>query len=79
MTIAEKNIVKSYSNLFDGLSSSSKIELLEKLTKSLRKDKKSRHKNFFESFGAFDSEKSAEEISKEIKESRKFNREDLKF
>ena len=79
MTVAEKYIVETYSNLFDGLNSISKIELLEKLAKSLKKGQISRDNEFYRSFGAFGSEKSAEEIIKEIKESRKFNREELKL
>jgi hypothetical protein len=79
MTVTEKYIVETYSSLFEGLNSASKIELLEKLAKSLKKGDKTTDKEFFKSFGAFGSEKSAEEIIKEIKESRNFNREDLKL
>jgi hypothetical protein len=79
MTVAEKYIVDTYSNLFEGLNSISKIELLEKLAKSLKRERKSKEQDFFKSFGAFGSEKSAEDINREIKESRKFNREDLKL
>ncbi|PWH82239.1 helix-turn-helix domain-containing protein [Brumimicrobium oceani] len=35
--------------------------------------------DFYKSFGAFGSEKSAEEISREIKESRRFRKKDLKI
>ncbi|WP_067145083.1 hypothetical protein [Pseudotamlana agarivorans] len=79
MTVAEKYIIETYSNLFEGLNSISKIELLEKLAKSLKRERKSSDTDFFKSFGAFGSEKSAEQITKEIKDSRKFNREDLKL
>lgn len=79
MTVAEKYIVTTYSNLFEGLNSISKIELLEKLTQSLKKDRRRKDSEFFKSFGAFGSEKSAEKITEEIKASRNFNREDLKF
>ena len=79
MTHAEKYIIESYSGLFDSLSSIGKIELLEKLAKSLKKENKTREKDFFKSFGAFDSDKSAEEITTEIKKSRKFLEKDLKF
>jgi hypothetical protein len=79
MTITEKYIVNTYSNLFEGLNSVSKLELIEKLAKSIKKERKRSDKDFFKSFGAFGSEKSAEKIAKEIKESRKFNREDLKL
>jgi len=79
MTVAEKYIVETYSNLFEGLNSISKIELLEKLAKSLKRERKNRDTDFFKSFGAFGSGKAADEIAKEIKDSRKFNREDLKL
>jgi len=76
MTHVEKNIIKTYSGLFEGLSSFSKLELLENLVKSIRRDKKSKEKEFFKSFGAFGSDKPAEEIADEIKESRKFRKRD---
>ncbi|WP_304063915.1 hypothetical protein [Pedobacter glucosidilyticus] len=62
MTHAEKYIVKTYSGLFESLSSISKLELLEKLAKSIRKDTKIKEKEFFKSFGALASEKSAAKI-----------------
>lgn len=79
MTHAERHIVETYSNIFENLSSISKLELLEKLAKSIRKDSKSKEKEFFKSFGAFASEKSAEDIATEIKESRKLREKDLKL
>lgn len=79
MTVAEKYIVETYSNLFDGLNYNSKIELLEKIAKSLKKGRKGRDAEFYKSFGTFGSEKPAEEIVKEIKDSRKFNRKELKL
>ncbi|WP_374443620.1 hypothetical protein [Epilithonimonas sp.] len=79
MTYAEKNIIETYSNLIDNLSSIGKMELLEKLTKSLKKEKKAKEVDFFNSFGAFSDEKSAEDIVLEIKESRKFRDKDLNF
>lgn len=79
MNYAEKNIVEAYSKLIENLSSIGKIELLEKLAKSLKKENKSKEKDFFKSFGAFPSEKPAENIVKEIKESRRFREKDLKF
>ncbi len=79
MTAAEKYIVKTYSRLFDGLSSMGKIELMELLAKSLKKDKRDRESDFFKSFGAFGSEKSAEEIVSGIKKSREFRERDLKL
>ncbi|MDY3364449.1 hypothetical protein PG623_10660 [Riemerella anatipestifer] len=79
MTYAERHIVETYSGIFERLSSVSKLELIERLAKSIRKESKSKDKEFFKSFGAFASNKSAEDIAREIKESRKFRKKDLKF
>ena len=78
MTITDKNILETYSNLFEGLSSINKIELIERLTKSL-KIGTSKRNDFYKSFGAFASEKSPEEIIAEIKSSRTFKNKDIKF
>ena len=40
MTYTDKHIVETYSDLFEGLSSISKIELIENLSKSLKPIKK---------------------------------------
>ena len=79
MTYTEKHIVKAYSGLFEGLSSVSKAELIESLTKSLKTEEKSKDNKFYKSFGAFSSEKSAETIIKDIKSSRKFRKKDIKL
>lgn len=79
MTHAERHIIETYSGLFDGLSAVSKLELLERLAKSIRKGTKSREKEFFSSFGAFASDKPAVEIAREIRESRRFREKDLKL
>ena len=79
MTHAERHIVNTYSELFESLSSVSKLELLARLAKSIKKGRKSNEKDFFSSFGAFASDKPAEEIIKDIRESRKFKTRDLKF
>lgn len=52
MTHAEKHIVETYSGLFESLSTISKLELLEKLAKSIRKESRNKEKEFFKSFGA---------------------------
>ncbi len=54
MTIAEKYIVDTYSSLFERLNPTSKVELLEKLVKSLKKSEKKKYKDFFDSFGALE-------------------------
>jgi len=79
MSYTDKHIVETYSNLFEGLSSMSKIELIENLSKSLKGKSKNKDEDFYKSFGAFASDKSAEEIIKTIKSSRKFRKKTLKF
>ncbi|TVP50660.1 MAG: hypothetical protein EA341_06980 [Mongoliibacter sp.] len=79
MTHAERHIVETYSELIESLNSASKLELLERLAKSIRKGRKSNEKDFFSSFGGLISEKPAEEIIKDIRNSRKFREKDLKL
>ena len=79
MSYTESHLIDSYTVLFEGLSSFGKIELIERLTKSLKTEKTAAKDSFFESFGAFASEKSAKEIIREIKLSRKFRKKEIKF
>jgi hypothetical protein len=66
MTAANKNIIESYASMFEGLDSFTKLELIERLSKSLKKEKNSKEKAFFNSFGAFPEDKPAEEIIENI-------------
>ena len=79
MSYAERNIIETYSTMFNGLSPLSKIELIESLTKSLKKDKIEKVDTFYKSFGAFSTEKTVEEIVMEIKSSRKFKNSEISF
>ena len=77
MSYTEKRIVQSYSALFLGLSVGSKKELMERLAQSIEKDKKGDDSAFYRSFGAFASEKPAEDIAADIRKSRKFRRKEI--
>ena len=79
MTFTDRHIVDAYSNLFEGLNDDSKLALIERLSKSLRKEKKKKEKRFFESFGAFGSKLSPETIIADIKDARKFKKKEIKF
>jgi hypothetical protein len=79
MSYTDRYIVETYAGLFEGLSSLSKIELIESLSKSLKLDKTKKDKKFYKSFVAFSSEKSAEEIITDIKMSRKFRSKEIKL
>ncbi len=79
MSYADKHIVETYSGLFEGLSSDNKLELIETLSKSLKSKDKSKEESFYKSFGAWISDKSAEEIIADIRSSRRFRKKDIKF
>ena len=79
MSYTEKHIINSYSTIFSGLSHLGKIELIESLTKLLKKDKAEKVDTFYKSFGAFSDEKTAEEIVNEIKASRKFKNREIRL
>lgn len=68
------NIIDSYLALLDNLSPDSKLELISRLSQSLKSQKKPKEKSIQELFGAFISEKSAETIIEEIRQSRTFTR-----
>ncbi len=77
MTFTEKNIIENYFGLFESLNAITKLELIEKLSKSLKNTSKTSENNFYKSFGAFSNEKSSDEIIEEIKSSRKFRKKEI--
>jgi hypothetical protein len=72
MKVAEGNttIVDGYVGLLDNLSTSNKLDLITKLTASVKTDLSSKKSSLKKAFGAFDSQKTAEEIIEEIRSSR---------
>lgn len=72
MSASEINttLVDGYVELLDNLSTSSKLDLIAKLTDSVREDLTNKQSSFKKAFGAFDSKKTAEEIISEIRNSR---------
>ena len=79
MTFTDKNIIENYLKLFESLNSMSKLELIEKLSKSLKAESKSKESDFYKSFGAFSTEKTSDEINTDLKSSRKFRTKEIKF
>lgn len=79
MTYTDKHIIETYSELLKGLSSSSKIELIESLSRSLKTEKENVEISFYKAFGAFASDKEAEKIIEEIKSSRTFRNKEIEF
>lgn len=68
-------IVDSYIELLNSLSTDNKLDIIERLTASIKIDLKNKKSSFKKSFGAFEPDKSAEEIIKEIRDSRVSSRE----
>lgn len=64
------SIVDGYVGLLDNLSTDNKLDLISKLTISVKTDLTNKTSSFKKAFGAFDSKKSAEEIIEEIRNSR---------
>jgi hypothetical protein len=79
MSHSDKNVVEAFAELFEGLNATSKLELIESLSKSIRAESSKKEEDFYKSFGAFASEKSAEEIINEIKTSRNFRNKNLEL
>jgi hypothetical protein len=67
-------IIDGYIRLLDNLSPSNKLDLISKLTDSVKSDIAEKKKTFYKAFGAWDSKQSAEQIIKQIRSSRTFNR-----
>lgn len=73
-TSANTSLIDNYFGLLNGLSKENKLRLIAKLSNSVA-DEVVKNENVVDQyFGAFKSDKSAEEIIREIKESRNFNR-----
>jgi hypothetical protein len=68
------NLIDSYLGLLNNLSPDSKLELISKLSDSLKGSKKPTDKSIGNLYGAFLSKKSADEIITDLKDSRNFNR-----
>lgn len=67
-------LIDGYLQMLDNLSPSNKLDLISKLTQSVKTDITDRKTSFFKAFGAWDSKQSADEIIDEIRKSRTFNR-----
>ena len=76
MTTSDSNatIIDGYVGLLDSLSTTNKLDLIARLTASVKTDLTSKKSSFKKSFGAFESQKTAEEIIQELRESRNFTR-----
>jgi hypothetical protein len=67
-------LIEGYLRMLDNLSTSNKLDLISKLTLSVKTGITDRRKSFYKAFGSWESKQSADEIIKGIRESRTFNR-----
>jgi len=68
------NLIDSYLELLKNLSPASKLELISRLSDSLKGSKKPTNNSIGDLYGAFVSKESADEIITFLKDSRQFNR-----
>lgn len=68
------SLIDNYFGLLNGLSKENKLRLIAKLSTSVADEVIESEDIVDKFFGAFESDKSAEEIIREIKDSRNFNR-----
>jgi len=73
-TDVHTNLINGYIRLLRNLSPANKLDLIEKLSKSLRLDLTSKRKSLKRAFGAFQSDQSADELIRELRDSRHFTR-----
>ncbi len=74
MKTSNYNILNSYWGLIKSLHTSWKLDLIERLTQSIRQNLQQDSNCMKNSFGAWESEKSAEQIIQELRNSRNTNR-----
>ena len=72
-------LIEGYLRLLDNLSPNNKLDLISKLTLTVKTDITDKKKSFYKAFGAWESKQSADEIINDIHSSRTFNRQIEKF
>lgn len=73
-TLANISLADYYFGFLKNLNSESKLDLISKLSQSLREERRTKNISLKSLFGAYETDETAEEIIKEIRESRVFNR-----
>ena len=68
-------LIENYIGLIRNLSPENKLDIIEKISKTLKRDFKKKKNSINDSFGAWNSKKTADEIISELRDHRNFNRE----
>ena len=74
-----KSIVDKYLMLLYSLSVDNKLEIISKLSESLKTKKKEKKKSISSLFGSLENDMTADELIKEIKEARNFSRKEIEL
>ena len=72
-------LIDGYLQLLSNLSADNKLDLISKLTQSVKTDIGERKNSFYKSFGAWESKQTADEIIADIRNSRIHNRQIEQF
>ena len=72
-------LIEGYLRLLDNLSPSNKLDLISKLTLSVKTDITERKNSFYKAFGAWDPKQTADEIINDIRNNRTLNRQIEQF
>ena len=67
-------LIEGYLRLLENLSANNKLDLISKLSLSVKTDSTDKKKSFYKAFGAWESKQSADQIISDIRNSRTFNR-----
>jgi len=72
-------LIDGYIRMLENLSPNIKLDLISKLTLSVKSDIIKKKQSFYKAFGAWQSDDTAEELIENIRKSRKFNRQIEQF
>jgi hypothetical protein len=72
-------LIEGYLKLLGNLSPNTKLDLISKLSLSLKLENSDDTKSFFKAYAAWKSDETAEEMIEEINNSRTFTRQNEKF
>jgi hypothetical protein len=67
-------LIDSYMSLLKNMSAKNKLDLISRLTKTVKTDFEQEKTDFYKAFGGWDKNESAEELIETIKGGRTFNR-----
>ncbi|MEX0779931.1 MAG: hypothetical protein WD491_09995 [Balneolales bacterium] len=73
-TDVNSKLIDSYIALLKNMSSQNKLDLISKLSQTVKKDIHEASPDFYQAFGGWDENESAEDLILNIKSTRTFNR-----